>query len=56
LHKGIERSNTYTFHINWETLEDHTIGFRESDLFVKWREFIGEYFAKPPTVEHWNIA
>ena len=30
LHKGIEQSNTYTFHINWETLEDHTIGFRES--------------------------
>ena len=56
LHKGIEQSNTYTFHINWETLEDHTIGFRESDLFVKWREIIGKYFAKPPTVEHWNIT
>ena len=56
LHKGIEQSNTYTFHINWETLEDHTIGFRESDLFVKWRETIGEYFAKPPTVEHWRTA
>jgi heme-degrading monooxygenase HmoA len=56
LHKGIEQSNTYTFHINWETLEDHTIGFRESDLFVKWREIIGGFFAKPPIVEHWNPA
>ena len=56
LHKGIEQTNTYTFHINWETLEDHTIGFRESDLFVKWREIIGGFFAKPPIVEHWNLA
>ena len=56
LHKGIEQSNTYTFHINWETLEDHTIGFRQSDLFVKWREIIGEFFAKPPIVEHWILA
>jgi len=54
LHKGIERANTYTFHIHWETLEHHTVGFREGDLFRKWRAIIGEYFAKPPMVEHWN--
>ena len=53
LHKGIERANTYTFHIHWETLEDHTIGFRAGELFPKWRAIIGEYFAKPPVVEHW---
>ncbi len=56
LHKGIEQSNTYTFHINWQTLEDHTIGFRESDLFVQWRSMIGGFFAKPPTVEHWQLV
>jgi len=53
LHKGIEQANTYTFHIHWETLEDHTIGFRGGELFPKWRAIIGEYFAKPPVVEHW---
>jgi heme-degrading monooxygenase HmoA len=56
LHKGVEQANTYTFHINWETLDDHIIGFRQSDLFVKWRELIGEFFATPPIVEHWNPA
>jgi len=55
LHKGIEQANTYTFHIHWETLEDHTIGFRQSDLFVQWRAIIGEFFAKPPVVEHWKL-
>ena len=56
MHKGIEQANTYTFHIHWETLEHHTVGFRESDLFKIWRAIIGEYFAKPQTVEHWNIV
>lgn len=55
LHKGIERADTYTFHIHWETLEDHTVGFRESDLFVQWRAIIGQYFANPPLVEHWEL-
>lgn len=54
MHKGIEQVNTYTFHIHWETLEDHTVGFRKSDLFVQWRAIIGEFFAKPPIVEHWS--
>ena len=55
-HEGIEQPNTYTFHINWESLEDHTVGFRESDLFVQWRSIIGGFFAKPPIVEHWRIV
>jgi heme-degrading monooxygenase HmoA len=53
LHKGIESKSTYTFLIEWETLEDHTIGFRESDLFTQWRGLIGKHFASPPRVEHW---
>ena len=44
------------FEIQWETLADHTVGFRESELFPKWRAIIGPYFASPPQVEHWSIA
>ena len=52
---GTERPNVYLFTIDWETLEDHTIGFRESDLFTQWREIIGVHFDGPPTVEHFTI-
>lgn len=55
LHKGIEKADTYLFHIHWDTLESHTIGFRESDLFIKWRELIGPYFSHPPEINHWSI-
>lgn len=56
LYIGVERADIYTFHIQWETLEDHTIGFRESDLFVQWRAIIGQYFAKPPLIEHFCLT
>ena len=52
--KGVERPSVYTFIIHWETLEDHTVGFRESNLFTEWREIIGPFFAHPPVVEHWG--
>ena len=54
LHRGIENPSTYTFLIEWQTLEDHIIGFRESDLFTQWRALIGKHFANPPRVEHWQ--
>jgi quinol monooxygenase YgiN len=56
LHRGIEKADTYMFHIYWENLEDHTVGFRESELFVKWREIIGPYFAATPEINHWEIS
>jgi heme-degrading monooxygenase HmoA len=51
----VEMPNRYVLLIRWETLEDHTIGFRESALFVQWRGFIGSYFAQPPVVQHFIL-
>lgn len=53
LRRGIERPGTYLLTIGWRALEDHTIGFRESELFTQWRALIGPYFAQAPHVEHW---
>lgn len=50
---GIEQANVYTFLIRWETLEDHTVGFRESDLYAQWRAIVEPYFANKPKVDHW---
>ncbi|MDQ1295722.1 MAG: hypothetical protein QG608_3609 [Actinomycetota bacterium] len=50
--RGIENPSRYLLLIEWETIEDHMVGFRESDLFVRWRQLIGPYFAAPPLVEH----
>ncbi len=51
----VERPNIYLFTITWDTLEDHLQGFRESELFVRWRELIGPHFDGPPHVEHFAV-
>jgi heme-degrading monooxygenase HmoA len=52
--KCIETAGKYVLLIHWETLEDHTVGFRESDLFTQWRAIIGPFFNSPPFVEHYE--
>lgn len=53
--RGIEEESTYVFTIRWETLEDHIVGFRESELFRKWRAAIGPYFENSPIFSgHWD--
>ena len=54
LQRGIERPSTFLLLIEWDSVEDHMQGFRESDLFVRWRELIGSYFAAAPEVEHYE--
>jgi heme-degrading monooxygenase HmoA len=39
--------------IRWKTLEDHTVGFRNSPLFAEWRALVGPFFAEPPSVKHY---
>jgi heme-degrading monooxygenase HmoA len=56
VHRGIERPSAFLVVIGWDTLEDHTVGFRGGELFTRWRALIGPFFAEPPVVEHWEIA
>lgn len=53
--KGVESPERYLLMIFWETLEDHTVGFRQSPLFAQWRAIVGPYFAAPPVVEHFTL-
>lgn len=53
--KGIESPERYVLMIFWETLENHTVDFRESPAFAEWRAIVGPYFAAPPQVEHFTL-
>lgn len=49
---GVERPSVYCFTIAWDSLDDHMVGFRESELFAQWRALIGRHFDGVPAVEH----
>ncbi|MBX9869342.1 MAG: antibiotic biosynthesis monooxygenase [Burkholderiaceae bacterium] len=55
LNNGIESPERYVLMIFWETLENHTVDFRESPAFTEWRALVGPYFAAAPHVEHFNL-
>ncbi|MEZ7847059.1 MAG: antibiotic biosynthesis monooxygenase [Polaromonas sp.] len=56
VNQGIENPERYVLQIFWATLEDHTVGFRESPAFANWRAIVGPFFAAPPVVEHFKLV
>ena len=56
VNKGIESPERYILQIFWDTLEDHTMGFRGGPLFPQWRAIVGPFFAQPPVVEPFTLV
>ena len=54
--RGIESPSTFLLLIEWERLEDHMEGFRNSPDFGAWRGTVGPFFAEGAKVEHFRTA
>jgi heme-degrading monooxygenase HmoA len=54
LQRSAEKPQRYRLFVQWSTLENHTVDFRESADFQEWRKLVGHTFATPPEVEHVN--
>ncbi len=54
LRRSVETPNRYALIVQWQTLEDHTVGFRGSPAFAEWRAHIGPFLESPPVVEHFQ--
>lgn len=52
LHRVIEEPGRYRLLVRWATIEDHTVTFRGSDAFTRWRALVSRFFAEPPRVTH----
>lgn len=54
LQKCIEKDNRYILLVNWQTLEDHTVGFRQSNEYQEWRALLHHFYEPFPVVEHYQ--
>lgn len=54
LKKCLEQNNKYILLVNWENLEDHTVGFRESPQYLEWKNLLHHYYEPFPEVEHYQ--
>lgn len=52
----IESPERYLLLLEWDTLEDHTVGFRGSPAYAQWRSIVVDFFAQPPFVEHFTVT
>ena len=55
LQKCIESENKYILLVNWETIEHHTVGFREPPEYTEWKELLHHFYNPLPNVEHYQI-
>ena len=53
--KCIEVENKYLLQAKWKNLEDHIIGFRQSQQYLKWKEMLHHYYDPFPEVEHYTL-
>ena len=54
LSRSIESPGTYLLLVEWEKLEDHTLGFRGSPEYQQWRTLLHRFYEPFPTVEHFE--
>src|SRR5471030_29641 len=54
LSRCVERPGAYLLLVEWETLEDHTEGFRGSTAYEEWRALLHHFYDPPAIVEHYE--
>lgn len=54
LHRCTETPSRYLLLVEWDRLEDHTVGFRGSPQYQEWRELLHHFYRPFPVVEHYE--
>ena len=52
--KCLEQDDKYILLVNWETIEDHEIGFRKSKEYQEWKTLLHHFYEPFPIVEHYR--
>jgi heme-degrading monooxygenase HmoA len=54
LQRCVEHRDRYVLLVEWDRLEDHTEGFRESPEYEEWRRLLHHFYDPFPVVEHFE--
>ncbi len=56
LQECVENPDRFVLLVWWQTLEDHTVGFRGSAEYQRWRALLHHFYDPFPTVEHYRLV
>ncbi len=54
LRPSIETEGRYLLQVWWDSLEAHTVIFRNSPQFQEWRAALYHFYEAPPQLEHYG--
>ncbi len=52
----VERPSNFLLLVEWDSLEDHTEGFRGSAAYGEWRALLHHFYDPFPVVEHFEAV
>ena len=55
LRRCVETPDRYLLLVWWRDLESHTVGFRGSPQYQRWKELLHHFYAPFPVVEHYTL-
>jgi heme-degrading monooxygenase HmoA len=54
LQQCLEEENNYMLVVRWKTVEDHIIGFRQSEKYKEWKKLLHHFYDPIPDVKHYK--
>jgi len=52
----IETPSRYLLFVRWTSVEAHTVGFRGSPEYQRWRQLLHHFYDPNPIVEHYAVV
>ncbi|WP_104166422.1 antibiotic biosynthesis monooxygenase [Cryobacterium sp. N22] len=52
LSRSLEDPSSFLLLVDWERLEDHTVGFRGSSEYADWKQLLHGFYSPFPDVQH----
>ena len=56
LRRCLERRDEYLLLVQWQTLEAHEVGFRQSPEYQAWKRLLHHFYDPFPTVSHYEAV
>jgi len=52
----VENSERYVLLVNWQDIDSHEKGFRQSDQYLQWKALLHGFYDPFPSVEHYSTV
>lgn len=56
LQHSVESDQSYMLLIEWQALEDTTVGFRKSNEYERWMALLRGFLVEAPNIQHFHVV